>query len=228
MYILGLSPSWGTSRICPAWSPSEHQLTPALSPFWGPRLKPRHPEEVVYGLNDSCSHFTQRLFPPKLPQQHTCTTFITHSSSFILIIHHICTSSYIILLHDKLISSLLWFFVAGRLPSVSCVRYTYKCLYIAIYNTMMIRTNRHASIGLTSKRSLNALILCVHENFCAWLSSYCISVIFVQSLIVLILCVLVICSVQDIFRVTLMSMISVLHDCFTLCFCNSCRVHDCL
>jgi hypothetical protein len=73
MYILGLSPSWGISRICPAWSPSEHQLAPALSPILGPCLKPRRPEEVVYSLNDSCSHFTQRLFPPKLPQQHTWT-----------------------------------------------------------------------------------------------------------------------------------------------------------
>jgi hypothetical protein len=55
-------------------SPSEHQLTLALSPIWGPRPKPRRPEEVVNSPNDSCSHFTQRLFPPKLPQQHTCTT----------------------------------------------------------------------------------------------------------------------------------------------------------
>jgi hypothetical protein len=72
MYVLGLSSSWGTSRICPAWSSSEHQLTPALSPIWGPRPKPRCPEEVFYSSNDSCSRFTQRLFPPKLPQQHTC------------------------------------------------------------------------------------------------------------------------------------------------------------
>ncbi len=56
-----------------AWSPSEHQLTPALSPIWGLRPKPRRPEEVVYSLKDSCSHFTQRLFPPKLPWQRTCT-----------------------------------------------------------------------------------------------------------------------------------------------------------
>jgi hypothetical protein len=91
MYILGLSSSWGTSRIRPAWSPCEHQLTPALSPIWGPRPKPRRPEEVVYGPNDSCSHFTQRLFPPKLPQQHTCTIFSISSPSSILIIHHIQT-----------------------------------------------------------------------------------------------------------------------------------------
>ncbi len=71
--VLGLSSSWGTSRIRPAWSPSEHQLTPALSPIWGQHPKPHHPEEVVYSPNDSCSHFTQCLFPPILPQQHTCT-----------------------------------------------------------------------------------------------------------------------------------------------------------
>jgi hypothetical protein len=68
IYILGLCSSWDTSRI---QSPSEHLLTPALSPFGGPRPKPRYPEEVVYSPNDSCSHFTQCLFPPKVPQQHT-------------------------------------------------------------------------------------------------------------------------------------------------------------
>ncbi len=82
MYILGLCVSWGTSRICPAWSPSEHQLAPALSPFGGPRPKPRRPEEVVYNPNDSCSHFTQHLFPPKVPQQHTRT--ISYSTSNII------------------------------------------------------------------------------------------------------------------------------------------------
>jgi hypothetical protein len=87
--ILGLSSSWGTSRMRPAWSPCEHQLTPALSPIWGPHPKPRRQEEVVYSPNESCSHFTQRLFPPKLPQQHTCTIFNIRSPSFILIIHHI-------------------------------------------------------------------------------------------------------------------------------------------
>ncbi len=74
MYILRLSSSWGTSQICPTWSPSEHQLAPALSPIWGPRPKPRRPEQVVNSPNDSRSHFTQHLFPPKLPKQHTWIT----------------------------------------------------------------------------------------------------------------------------------------------------------
>jgi hypothetical protein len=87
--------------MCPAWSPSEHQLTPALSPIQGPRPKPCRPEEVVYSPNDSCSHFTQHLFPSKLPQQHTCTTSIIHSSSFILIIYHIQASNHNLLLHDE-------------------------------------------------------------------------------------------------------------------------------
>ncbi len=54
------------------WSPSEHQLTPALSPIWSPCPKLRRPEEVVCSPNDSCSHLTQRLFP----QQHTCTILL--------------------------------------------------------------------------------------------------------------------------------------------------------
>jgi hypothetical protein len=116
-----------TSRIRPAWSPCEHQLTPALSPIWGPHLKPHRPEEVVSGLNDSCSHFTQRLFPLKLPRQHACTISIIHSPSFIPIIHHIQASIYILLLRNKITLLFLWLFLAGRLPSVSCVRY--KCNY---------------------------------------------------------------------------------------------------
>ncbi len=125
MCVLGLSSSWGTSRICPAWSPSAHQLTPTLSPIWGPRLKPRHPEEVVYSSNDSCSRFTQHLFPPKLPQRHMCTVLflITHLTSFILIIHHIQTSNRILLFYIQSNPSFLRLFIAGLLPSVSCVWY---------------------------------------------------------------------------------------------------------
>jgi hypothetical protein len=85
MYILGLFSSCGTSQICPAWSPSEHQLTPALSPIWGPCPKPRRPEEVVYSLNDSCSHFTQCLFP---------RNFLGDIHILFLIIHSILIHTY--------------------------------------------------------------------------------------------------------------------------------------
>jgi hypothetical protein len=121
MYILGLSSSWGTSRIRPAWSLCEHQLTPALSPIWGPRPKPRRPEEVVYSPNDSCSHFTQRLFPPKLPQQHTCTILAyVHCHSYLLY------TTFKQHLHPFIIRQIILLFLrlllAGWLPSVSRVR----------------------------------------------------------------------------------------------------------
>jgi hypothetical protein len=125
MYILGLSPFWGTSRISPAWSPSEHQLTPAMSPIWGPRPKPCRPEEVVYSPNDSCSHFTQCLFPPKLPQQHTCTSL--HCT--FTIIHTYYTSHSSKQLHPfiYMISTLSF------LPSVSCVCYTHIYMFSQIF-----------------------------------------------------------------------------------------------
>ncbi len=82
-----------TSRMAPFWASTDSGFVPNPSP----RPKLRCPEEVVYSPNDSCSHFTQRLFPPKLPPQHTCTIFIIHSSSLILIIHHIQVSKYILL-----------------------------------------------------------------------------------------------------------------------------------
>ncbi len=131
MYILGLRSSWGTLRVRPWWSPSGHILTPALSPFRGAPVRSHAcPEEVVYSLNDSCSHFTQRLFPPNVPHQCIvnillwCTT-ITH----IHIIHHIhvyihILISYITLMYIHFTSSFLLLFVTGWLPSTLCVRYT--------------------------------------------------------------------------------------------------------
>jgi hypothetical protein len=77
-------------------APREYVLHgPLLSINWlwlcphlgGPCPKPRCPEEVVYSLNDSCSHFTQRLFPLKLPQQHIQNSYSTSN-----IIHTYYTS----------------------------------------------------------------------------------------------------------------------------------------
>ncbi len=118
MYILRLSSSRDTSRICLAWSPSEHQLAPALFPIWGPCPEPRRPEEVVYSPNESCSHFTQRLFPPKRPHNIHELFLMIHPTSFISIIHHIHTINYIFYLHDMFTLSFLQIFIAGRLPSV--------------------------------------------------------------------------------------------------------------
>ncbi len=78
-----------TSSMVPFWASTDSGFVPNLGPA---------SEEVVYSPNDSCSHFTQRLFPPKLPQQHTCTIYSIHSPSFKLIIPHIQASIYILLL----------------------------------------------------------------------------------------------------------------------------------
>ncbi len=132
MYILWLSSSWGTSRICPAWFPSEHQLTPALSPLWGLRPKPHRPEEVVYSPNDSYSHFTQRLFPPKLPRNIHELFLTIHSMSFISIVHHIHASNYIFYLHNIFTLSFLQIFMAGWLPSVPCVRCNTQLVHLFV------------------------------------------------------------------------------------------------
>jgi hypothetical protein len=100
-------------------------LAPALSPIWGPHPKPRHQEEVVYSLNDdSCSHFTQRLFPPKLPQQHAwIISYSTVNIIHIFYTSHLHAHLFIFFLHDLFALSFLRIFMAGRLPSVPCVRY---------------------------------------------------------------------------------------------------------
>jgi hypothetical protein len=101
--------------------PSEHQLTPALSPIWDPHPKPSCPEEVVYSPNDSCSHFTQRLFPPNFLSTIHVLFFIIHSCLLYITFKQAITSLYI---HDKSTLSFLRLFIAGRLPSISRVRYT--------------------------------------------------------------------------------------------------------
>jgi hypothetical protein len=62
MYILGLRSSWGTSRVRPSWSPSEHLMTPALSPFRGARVRSHaYPEEIVYSLM-TAAHISPNVF----------------------------------------------------------------------------------------------------------------------------------------------------------------------
>ncbi len=50
MYVLGLSSSRGTSRMCPAWFPCEHKLTLALSPIWGPPSEATPSVGAIYSL----------------------------------------------------------------------------------------------------------------------------------------------------------------------------------
>jgi hypothetical protein len=95
-------------------------------PIWGgPHPKPHHPEEVVYSLNDSCSHFTQRLFPPKVPQQHTETIPMVHNN----IIHTYYTSHshahlHLLFSHVLFKTSFLQISMVHWLPLGPCVRYS--------------------------------------------------------------------------------------------------------
>ncbi len=116
-----------------AWSPSEHQLAPAMSPLWGTRPKPRRPEEVVIVLM-TAAHISPNVFSLRnfLSNIHVLLLTI-HSTSFISIIHHIHTSNCIFYLHDIFTPSLLQIIMAGWLPSVPCVRYNSVVLYSHIY-----------------------------------------------------------------------------------------------
>jgi hypothetical protein len=126
MYILGLRTSWGTSRVRPSWSPSGHILTPALSPYWGaPVGNHACPEDAVYSLNDSCSCFTQRLFPQ--------SGFSPTYREYLIIIHGIahiqiiCTSHlyvhqhlilYITFIHTPYLHSFISSALSGRLAAL--------------------------------------------------------------------------------------------------------------
>jgi hypothetical protein len=97
--------------------------------IWGPSPKPPCPEEVVYSLNDSCSHLTQRLSLQNFLSNIHRLFLTVHATSFISFIHHIYTHIYTFYLHVSFIISLLQIFMAGRLPLVPCVQYRIYCLF---------------------------------------------------------------------------------------------------
>jgi hypothetical protein len=61
MYILGPSPSWGTSRMCPAWSPSGHQLTLSLSPI-GARIRSHAVRRRLFIFLMTAAHISLNIF----------------------------------------------------------------------------------------------------------------------------------------------------------------------
>jgi hypothetical protein len=99
-------------------------------PNMGPASEATLAEEVVYSPYDSCSHFTQRLFPPKLPRNIHELFLTIHSTSVISIVRHIHASNYIFYLHNIFTLSFLWIFMAGWLPSVPRDRYITEFKYL--------------------------------------------------------------------------------------------------
>jgi hypothetical protein len=125
MYILGLCSSCGTSRMYLAWFPSEHQLTPALSPF-GARVRSHAVRRRLFIVLMTAAHISPNFFSLRnlLSNMHRLFLMV-HVTSFIPFIHHIHAHICIIYLHVLFTLLLLWFFMAGWLPSVPCVRYKY-------------------------------------------------------------------------------------------------------
>jgi hypothetical protein len=112
------------SCIVPFWASTDSGSVP----IWGLHSKPRRPEEVVYILSDSCSHFTQHLFPPKVPQQHT--RIISYSTRNIIHTYytsHSCAQSHLYFIRFVHTSFLL-IFMAGWPLKDSCVRYRKEAL----------------------------------------------------------------------------------------------------
>jgi hypothetical protein len=87
MYILGLYSSWGTSRVCPAWSSSEHLLTPALSPF-GARVRSHAVRRRLFIFLMTAAHISPNVFSLRKFLSNTWLFLTVHTK----IIHTYYTS----------------------------------------------------------------------------------------------------------------------------------------
>ncbi len=138
MYILGLRSSPRASRVCPSWSPSEHLLTLALSPFGEPALEATFVRRRLFIVLMTAALISRNLFSLQAFlsnvqwishyntwQWHIYILYITFIHTFISLCYtsHSCTFA----------SSSLPFFVAGWLPSASRVRYNYHNISDSYY-----------------------------------------------------------------------------------------------
>jgi hypothetical protein len=106
-----------------AWSPSEHQLALALSPLGAHGQSHAARRRLFIDLM-TAAYISPNVFSLRNFLSNMHRLFLTvHTTSFISFIHHIYTHIYIFYLHVSFIISLLGIFMAGRLPSVSCIRY---------------------------------------------------------------------------------------------------------
>ncbi len=120
------------SCMVPFWASTDSGSVP----IWGPRPKPRRPEDIVYILNESCSHFTQRLFTPKVPlHTHGCfllyTQYIEYHSYLLYYTSHLHIHSQLYL-RVSYTTSFLAILLVGWLLTDSCVRYMYCAMYSVI------------------------------------------------------------------------------------------------
>jgi hypothetical protein len=129
VHHLSVVHTWAISLLrhlanMPAWSPSEHQLTPALTPF-GARVRSQAVQRRLFIALMTAAHISPNVFSLRNFLSNIHELFLTvHASSFISFMHHIYMHNYIFNLHVSFTNSLLWIFMTGRLPSVPCVQYT--------------------------------------------------------------------------------------------------------
>ncbi len=95
-----------------------------LCPQSGARIRSHAIRRRLFIVLMTAAHISPNVFSLRsfLNNIHVLF-FIIHSPSFILVIHHIQAAVTSFYLHDKSTLSFLRVFRAGRLPSVSCVRY---------------------------------------------------------------------------------------------------------
>jgi hypothetical protein len=123
--VLGLCSSWGTSQKRPSWSPSEHKLTLALSPF-GARVRSHAIRRRLFLVLMTAAHISPNVF--------SLWKFLSNIQELFLTVHdniiHAYYTSHLyahlhLLFHMSCSTSLLQIFMAGWLPSAPCVRYKY-------------------------------------------------------------------------------------------------------
>ncbi len=116
-----------TSCMVPSWA----YLDSGSVPIPGTRSRSHAPqEEIVYSLNDSCSHFTN-VFSLHLSLASILSILLWYDNTYIHIVHYIYIHTSHIMLqsitqweHVHLVSSFLPHYVAGWLLSIYCVRYS--------------------------------------------------------------------------------------------------------
>jgi hypothetical protein len=119
MYILGLCSLCGTSQICPACSPSEHLLTPALSPF-GARVQSHAIWRRLFISLMTDAHISTNVFSLRefLSTHHyflPCIQYIEYHSYLLFITFvHTFTSLFTCLVHSFISPNLLGRLAAHR------------------------------------------------------------------------------------------------------------------
>jgi hypothetical protein len=178
------------SRICPAWSPSEHLLTPALSPF-GACIRSHAIQRRLFLSLMTAAHISPNVFSLRefLSPHHyflQCIQYIEYHS-YLLYITFICTFTFLFtcLVHNFITSDLLSRLAAHRflcllqflvILAILMLSYVtpflcYNCyilcrnfLYL-IFSTILITANVTASFNFLSSEKV-AYSCIVGVNFC--------------------------------------------------------------